>query len=302
MGQPQANVYSMTGEVVRTVDLDRYVFDAPINRALLHQVVTAQLVNRRQGDASTKTRGQVSGGNKKPYRQKGTGRARQGSTRAPHYRGGGTVFGPHPHPYENKVPRKMRRIAIRAALTDRALHGKLLLMDELTFETPRTKDMIAFLEALPIHRNMLVLMPKRDENVILSARNLHMVKMGHVSSVNVAEILTYEYLLLPVAAMEWLVKMFGRDADDALDAKRHPALFARRVASRAANAAKAGGQVASKTAATKPARAKATGAKATGAKATGAKATGAKVATPAEDAGASDKPSMRTRRARNEEE
>lgn len=289
MGQPQANVYSMTGEVVRTVDLDRYVFDAPINRALLHQVVTAQLVNRRQGDASTKTRGQVSGGNKKPYRQKGTGRARQGSTRAPHYRGGGTVFGPHPHPYENKVPRKMRRIAIRAALTDRALHGKLLLMDELSFETPRTKDMIAFLEALPIHRNMLVLMPKRDENVILSARNLHMVKMGHVSSANVAEILTYEYLLLPVAAMEWLVKMFGRDADDALDAKRHPRLVARRLASRAANAAKAGETPgsASKSAAAKPAR---------------AKAPGAKAATPAEDAGASGKPNTRARRARNEEE
>ena len=239
MAQPQANVYNMEGKVIRTMDLDRYVFDAPINRALLHQVVTAQLVNRRQGDASTKTRSQVSGGNKKPYRQKGTGRARQGSTRAPHYRGGGTVFGPHPHPYEAKVPRKMRRIAIRAALTDRALHGKLLVVDKLTFEEPRTKDMLAFVEALPIHRNVLVLMPKRDENVVLSARNVHMVKMGHVSSVNVAEILTYEYLLLPAASVQRLVTMFGRDADDALDGKRHPALLARRIASRAANAANA---------------------------------------------------------------
>ena len=290
MAQPQANVYNMAGEVVRQVDLDRYVFDAPINRALLHQVVTAQLVNRRQGDASTKTRGQVSGGNKKPYRQKGTGRARQGSTRAPHYRGGGTVFGPHPHPYENKVPRKMRRVAIRAALSDRALHGKLLLMDGLTFETPRTKDMIAFLDAMPIQRNVLVLMPKRDENVVLSARNVHMVKMGHVSSVNVAEILTYEYLLLPVASMEWLVKMFGRDADDALDAKRHPALLARRVASRAANAAKVAGEGAADGKATaKPAR---------------AKATGTKASAPAEDAGAAGqpKPTTRTRRDRKEEE
>ncbi|HEY7835721.1 MAG TPA: 50S ribosomal protein L4 [Ktedonobacterales bacterium] len=286
MGQPQANVYSMTGEVLRTVDLDRYVFDAPINRALLHQVVTAQLVNRRQGDASTKTRGQVSGGNKKPYRQKGTGRARQGSTRAPHFRGGGAVFGPHPHPYENKVPRKMRRIAIRAALTDRALHGKLLLVDHLNFDAPRTKDMLAFVEALPIHRNVLMLMPKRNEHVLLSARNIHMVKMGHVSSVNVAEILTYEYLLLPVAAMEWLVKVFGRDADDALDGKRHPALLARRLAGRAASAAQSG---ATAPAAAKPARTS------RAAKAS-AKAADAPATTPG------DKPSTRSSRARKEEE
>ena len=252
MAKPKANVYNLEGEVVRQMDLDPYVFDAPINRALLHQVVTAQLVNRRQGDASTKTRGMVSGGNKKPYRQKGTGRARQGSTRAPHYRGGGTVFGPHPHPYEAKVPRKMRRLAIRAALSDRALHGKLLVVEGLTFETPRTKDMLAFVEALPVTRNVLVLMPKRDENVILSSRNIHMVKMGHVASVNVAEILTYDHLLLPVGAVEQLVKVFGRDADDALDAKRHPALLARRIAGRAAAAKKAGEQAGEQAEGAKP--------------------------------------------------
>lgn len=243
MKNPQANVYNMEGEVVRREALDPYVFAAPINTAVLHQVVTVQLLNRRQGNASTKTRGEVSGGNKKPYRQKGTGRARQGSTRAPHFRGGGTVFGPRPHPYEAKVPRKMRRLAIRSALSDKVANGRLLLMDDLTFEAPSTKDMKAFLEKLPVKRNVLMLMPKREENVILSARNLRDIRMGHVASINVIELLKYDHLLMPLATVERIVAVFGRDADDATDAKRHPGLLARRIRDRAANAARAAGSV-----------------------------------------------------------
>jgi large subunit ribosomal protein L4 len=239
MKKTVANVYNMEGQVVRQEDLDPYVFHAPINMALLHQVVTIQLLNRRQGNASTKTRGQVSGGNKKPYRQKGTGRARQGSTRAPHFRGGGAVFGPHPHPYEAKVPRKMRRIAIRSALSDKVCTGHLLLVDDLAFEAPDTKEMKAFLEKLPVERNVLMLMPERDDNVILSARNLHAIKMGHVASINVVELLKYEYVLMPLATVGRIVEVFGRDADDALDAKRHPGLLARRIADRAASRAAA---------------------------------------------------------------
>ena len=236
MRQPQASVYNMEGEVVRSEQLDPYVFAAPINKTVLHQVVTVQLLNRRQGNASTKTRAMVSGGNKKPYRQKGTGRARQGSTRAPHFAGGGNVFGPRPHPYEAKVPRKMRRQAIRAALSDKALHGRLLLVDELTFDEPNTKAMKAFIEALPIERNVLMLMPERDENVLYSAHNLHEIKMGHVESINVVELLKYEYLLMPVATVQRIVARFGRDADDALDGRRHPGLLERRLADRAAAA------------------------------------------------------------------
>src|SRR6185312_12622384 len=134
MKNPEAPVYTVEGEVVRQEALDRYVFDAPINKALLHQVVTSQLVNRRQGNADTKTRSEVSGGNKKPYRQKGTGRARQGSTRSPHFTGGGVVFGPHPHPYERAIPRKVKRLAIRSALSDKAANGRILLVENLTFE------------------------------------------------------------------------------------------------------------------------------------------------------------------------
>jgi large subunit ribosomal protein L4 len=240
MKNPQAKVYNMEGEIVRHEALDPYVFAAPINTGVLHQVVTVQLLNRRQGTASTKTRGEVSGGNKKPYRQKGTGRARQGSTRAPHFRGGGTVFGPRPHPYEAKVPRKMRRLAIRGALSDKVYTGHLILMDDMHFDEPNTKAMKAVLEALPIERNVLMLLPERDENVILSSRNLHAIKTSHVASLNVVEILTYEYLLLPTESVKHIVATFGRDADDALDGKRHPGLLARRIADRAASRAAAG--------------------------------------------------------------
>src|SRR5271165_1748534 len=122
---PSTTVYNQAGEAVEQLELSEQVFGVTPNMAVLHQVVTAQLVNRRQGNASTKTRAQVSGGNKKPYRQKGTGNARQGSTRAPHYRGGGNVFGPKPHPYGHRIPRQMRRIAIRSALSDKANNERI---------------------------------------------------------------------------------------------------------------------------------------------------------------------------------
>lgn len=229
---PTAPVYDMAGNVVREQELDSYVFGAPVNVGLLHQVVTAQLTNRRQGNASTKTRAQVSGGNRKPYRQKGTGRARQGSTRAPQFRGGGVVFGPHPHAYERAIPRKMKRLAIRAALSDKAAEGRILLMDELVFPEARTKDMVALLEQLPLERQVLLLLPSHNHNAILSARNLHQVKMGNVAAINVVELLKYDHLLMPVAALNKIVERFGELADDALQLKRHPRVVLRKYARR----------------------------------------------------------------------
>ncbi len=264
---PSANVYDMDGNVVREHELDEYVFQAPINVGLLHQVVTSQLVNRRQGNADTKTRAEVSGGNKKPYRQKGTGRARQGSTRAPQFRGGGVVFGPQPHAYERNIPRKMKRNAIRAALSDKAANGNILLMDELTFEEPRTTQMKNLLAALPLERNTLVLMPARDENVILSARNLRHLEIGHVDSINVVELLKHEHLIMPVASVDRIVEMFGEEADDRLALKRHPGPIFRKRARLAAKATES-----SAPASTTPRAAKATPAKATPAKATPAAA------------------------------
>src|SRR5256712_10302558 len=158
---PSTTVYNMAGEAVKELELSEQVFGVTPNMAVLHQVVTAQLVNRRQGNASTKTRAEVSGGNKKPYKQKGTGHARQGSTRSPQFRHGGVVFGPRPHPYHHDVPRKMRRLAIRSALSDKVANNRLIVVNDLTLEAPRTKDMLEILEKLPlVGKKVLMMLPQ----------------------------------------------------------------------------------------------------------------------------------------------
>ena len=207
---PSTTVYNMAGEAVEELELSEQVFGVTPNMAVLHQVVTAQLVNRRQGNASTKTRAEVSGGGKKPYRQKGTGRARQGSTRAPQFRHGGTVFGPRPHPYHHDVPRKMRRLAIRSALSDKVANEKLIVLNELTLEGPRTKDMVAFLDKLPLDgKRVLMMLPQRNENVVLSLRNIPFAKVQHVSSINVVELLKHDCLIMPVKTVRWIELVFG---------------------------------------------------------------------------------------------
>src|SRR2546421_10956662 len=207
---PSTTVYNMAGEAVEKLELSEQVFGVIPNMAVLHQVVTAQLVNRRQGNASTKTRAEVSGGGKKPYRQKGTGRARQGSTRAPQFRHGGIVFGPRPHPYHHDVPRKMRRLAILSALSDKVANEKLIVLNELTLEGPRTKDMVTFLDKMPLDgKQVLMMLPKRDENVVLSLRNIPSAKVQHVSSINVVELLKHDCLIMPVKTVRWLEMVFG---------------------------------------------------------------------------------------------
>jgi len=198
--------------------LSEQVFGVIPNMAVLHQVVTAQLVNRRQGNASTKTRGEVSGGNKKPYRQKGTGNARQGSTRAPQFRHGGTVFGPRPHPYHQDVPKKMRRLAIRSVLSDKVANESLIVVDNLSLEQPRTRDMLEILNKLPIGGDadqdaqpgrVLMMLPQRDENIVLSIRNVPTAKVQHVCSINVIELLKHDYVVMPVQTVRWLELVFG---------------------------------------------------------------------------------------------
>jgi len=207
---PSTTVYNMAGEAVEQLELSEQVFGVTPNMAVLHQVVTAQLVNRRQGNASTKTRAEVSGGNKKPYKQKGTGRARQGSTRSPQFRHGGVVFGPRPHPYHHDVPRKMRRLAIRSALSDKVANEKLIVLSDLALEAPRTKDMVAILEKLPLDgKRVLMILPQRNENVILSLRNIPSAKAQHVSSINVVELLKHDCLIMPVETVRWLEMVFG---------------------------------------------------------------------------------------------
>ena len=206
---PVTNVYNMEGEVVTEVELNPSVFGTPVNAAVLHQVVTVQLLNRRQGTASTKTRSMVSGSTKKLYRQKGTGRARQGSIRAPHRRGGGVAFGPHPHPYRASVPRKMRRLAIRSALSDKAASDQIIVLDEIIMDEPRTRVIVEMLDLLPVERNVLFLVPERDENLVRSVRNIPTAKVQHLSSINVIELLKHEYLILPCETLRQLEQAFG---------------------------------------------------------------------------------------------
>jgi large subunit ribosomal protein L4 len=207
---PSTTVYNMAGEAVEQLELSEQVFGVIPNVAVLHQVVTAQLVNRRQGNASTKTRAEVSGGGKKPYKQKGTGRARQGSTRAPQFRGGGVVFGPRPHIYHHDVPKKMRRLAIRSALSDKVANEQLIVLNSLSMDTPRTKDMLALLERLPIEgRKVLMMLPRRDENIVLSTRNIPDAKVQHVSSINVVELLKHDCVIMPRQTVRWIELVFG---------------------------------------------------------------------------------------------
>lgn len=206
---PLTSVYNMEGEVVTEVELNPSVFGIPMNAAVLHQVVTVQLLNRRQGNASTKTRSMVSGSTKKLYRQKGTGRARQGSIRAPHRRGGGVVFGPHPHPYHGSIPRKMRRLALRSALSDKAANDQIIVLDEIVLDEPRTRVIVELLDALPVERNVLFLMPERDENLVRSVRNIPTAKVQHISSINVIELLKHEYLIVPFETLRQLEQTLG---------------------------------------------------------------------------------------------
>jgi large subunit ribosomal protein L4 len=208
---PSTTVYNLAGEAIEQLDLSEQVFGIIPNTAVLHQVVTAQLVNRRQGNASTKTRAEVSGGNSKPYRQKGTGRARQGSTRAPQFRHGGVVWGPRPHPYHHDVPKKMRRLAIRSALSDKVANENLIIVDDITLDTPRTKDMLSLLAKLPSSegRHVLVMLPQRDENIVLSTRNIPSAKVQHVASINVIELLKHDYVIMPVKTVRWIEMVFG---------------------------------------------------------------------------------------------
>src|SRR5947209_8124698 len=216
---PSTTVYNMAGEAVEELELSEQVFGVIPNVPVLHQVVTAQLVNRRQGNASTKTRSEVAGGGRKPYRKKGTGRARQGSTRAPQFRHGGVVWGPRPHPYHHDVPKKMRRLAIRSALSDKVANEQLIVLKDLTLDAPRTKDMLAILEKLPSAdgKRVLMMLPRRDENVVLSARNIPSAKVQHVSSINVVELLKHDYVIMPITTVRWIELVFGEglSADEA---------------------------------------------------------------------------------------
>ena len=205
----QLPVYNVHGEQVSETELRDDIFAAPISEALMHQALLRQLANARLGTHKTKTRGEVRGGGRKPWRQKGTGRARQGSTRAPHWRGGGVVFGPTPRSYEQLMPRKMRRQALRSALSVKASEAQVRLLDSLTMVEPKTKEMIALLQNLGIETSALILLPERDETIVRSVRNLPQVRTLRAQYLNVRDLLQYDYLVVPLDSVAVIEGILG---------------------------------------------------------------------------------------------
>ena len=206
---PQTTLYDNTGKSVGSVELADVLFAAPVNAAVLHQVVTAQLAGRRTGTSSTKTRGEIRGGGAKPYRQKGTGRARQGTVSAPHYRGGGVVFGPHPRSYEQRLPRKMKRLALRGALTAKLGDEAIKVIDTFALEAIRTRDLAAVLGALEARGRILVVAPGRDERLELSARNLPTVEIILADSLNVVNLLKADIVLIEQPALARMEEVYA---------------------------------------------------------------------------------------------
>ncbi len=206
---PQTTLYDRTGKDVGSVELIDALFAAPINAAVLHQVVTAQLAGRRTGTADTKTRGEVRGGGKKPYKQKGTGRARQGTRTAPHYRGGGAVFGPHPRSYEQRLPRKMKRLALRGALTAKLGDEAIKVIDTFALEAIKTRDLAGILGALEARGRVLVVALGRDERLELSARNLPTVEVILADSLNVVDLLKADLVLIVQPALARMEEVYA---------------------------------------------------------------------------------------------
>jgi large subunit ribosomal protein L4 len=206
---PNAPLYDRTGKSVGSVELADVLFAAPVNAAVLHQVVTAQLAGRRLGTHDTKTRGEVRGGGAKPYRQKGTGRARQGSRSAPHYKGGGAVFGPHPRSYEQRLPRKMKRLALRGALTAKLGDEAVKVIDTFGLEAIKTRDLAGVLGALEANGRVLVVAPGRDEKLELSARNLPTVEVILADSLNVVDLLRADVVLIEQPALARMEEVYA---------------------------------------------------------------------------------------------
>jgi large subunit ribosomal protein L4 len=202
-------LYNKTGAEAGTIELPDGLFAAPVNEAVMHQVVIAQLAGRHLGTHSTKTRGDVAGGGRKPFRQKGTGRARQGSTRAPHMEGGGVVFGPHPRSYDQKVPRRMKRLALRGALTSKFSDGALRVVEDLAMDEIKTRELVGYLANLRAGGRVLVVANGRDEKLERSAANLPTVEIILADSLNTVDVLKADTLLITVPALETMTEVYA---------------------------------------------------------------------------------------------
>jgi large subunit ribosomal protein L4 len=201
----------MSGEVIKQIDVSDDVFTVPFNEAVVHQAVVRQLANARQGTACTKTRGEVAGSNRKLYRQKHTGNARAGNIKSPLRRGGGIVFGPKPRSYQQAMPKKMRRLAIRSVLSAKLKDNELIVLEDLDFSQPKTKEMAKVLSALNISGSALVATSEMKMNVIKSARNIPEVKTVPANLLNVVDMTSHKILLMTEAAIRQVEQLWGKE-------------------------------------------------------------------------------------------
>ena len=206
---PKMDVYNMEGKKVSDIDLKEEIFGIIPNETVVHTVVTNYLANQRQGTQSTKTRAEVSGGGKKPWRQKGTGRARQGSIRAPHWIKGGIALGPKPRSYSYKVNKKERRLAVKSVLSSKILENEIVVIDKIELNEIKTKSMVNVLNNLKVEGKVLIVLPEKNDNVQLSSRNIEGVKTSLVSAINAYELLNYSKLILTVDAVKKIEEVYA---------------------------------------------------------------------------------------------
>ncbi len=206
---PKLSLYNRDGKQVDEIEVQASLFGAPFKQGALHQTAVSQAARRRQGTASSKDRSEVRGSGSKPWPQKGTGRARHGSVKSPIWVGGGATFGPHPRDFSNKVPKKMRRVALKSALSDKVKEGKLIIVDDYAVDTPQTKKVASLLNKLNVTGGALIATDQPDLNLIKGARNLPRVKTILARQLNALDVLTYNYLVMSKAALQQVEEVFG---------------------------------------------------------------------------------------------
>ena len=206
----QVPLYNQAGQQTGTTELRDDIFAIEPNKPVMHQALVRQLANARQGNASTKTRAEVAGGGAKPWRQKGTGRARAGSTRSPQWRHGGVVFGPTPRSYEQKMPLKMRRLALRSALSVKVAEGQVRVVEDLKLDVPKTREMETILSGLQIQASALIVLPAANPTIQKSAANLPDVKTLRANYLNVRDLLGHDFLVLPLGAVKVIEGYLGK--------------------------------------------------------------------------------------------
>ena len=206
--------WNSDGQEMDNIEVSESLFGAPMNQALVHQVAVSHMANARQGTASTKTRGMVSGGGAKPWRQKHTGRARQGSNRAPHWRGGGIVFGPHPRDFSQRIPKKMNRGALRCLLSQKARENKLLILNNINLDSYRTKEMLRILYNLNVNTPALIVTEFPNEEVMRSAKNLKRIRTLPAKQLNTLDLLNHDKVLITVDAVRYAEKLWAMPNTD----------------------------------------------------------------------------------------